>query len=156
VTAVPIKVEGQYQRPGPATLLRLTANEIDGGFGDYSGATFDLYWNFSMKDQQWRLGEADYAGEMWIWGDDEADLVIDDGAAFAPYTADSEIVAVDLTFLRADESVIGQRSLSGALQTATITKSTDLDGENPALIKVIPRRTLQAYKKNILTVDDGS
>jgi hypothetical protein len=156
VTAKQILIQGQYLRPAPATLIRLTEDEIDGGYGDYSGATFDLYWNMCMKDYKWQLGAGDYDGSVWVWGDDIADLIIDDGVLFNPYSADSEIASIDLLFLREDETVIGQTVLAGDAVTATITKATDLDGENPASIKVIPRRTLQSYKKNYLQVDDGS
>jgi hypothetical protein len=60
-----------------------------------------------------------------------------------------------LKFEETDGTAIGQREIAVA-ESATITKATDLDGNNPAVVKVVPRRVREARLENDLTVDDGS
>ena len=140
LTAASVTVGGYYLRPAAASLLRLTADENDGGGGSYSGASFTLYWNLGSRASGWNYGGWDVSGGGVPWNN---------------YVADAELQAVVLKFEQAGGAAIGQREIAVG-ESATITKATDLGGINPAVIRVVPRRVLESRLENSLLVDDGS
>jgi hypothetical protein len=140
VDSFSVTVGGYCVRPAAASLLRLSADENDGGSGDYSGSSFTLYWNLGSKVSGWNFGGWDVSGG---------------GAPWNNYIADAELQAVVLKFEQSDGTAIGQREIAVG-ESATITKATDLGGHNPARIRVVPRRVYESRLQNSLLVDDGS
>lgn len=151
---VEVVVQGNYDRPFGASVVRLTANEEDGGYQHYSGASFTLYWNLPGRSSGWNVGGYD-GGGTWQYGDDESLLVPQSGVAYGAYQQDPDLQGVDLVFRQADGTYIGQKNL-GVVSQATITKATDLGGNNPARIDVLPRYARRASRAETAIVDDGS
>jgi hypothetical protein len=158
ISSFSVTVQGYHQRPGPASLIRLSADENDIGSLAYSGASFTLYWNRpGARGSGYGAGGYDVnpAWPIWRWGDSEGYLTDGGGVPFDNYLADLELQAIVLQFEQEDGTPIGQRQIAVG-ESTTITKATDLGGYNPARIKVIPRRSMQAWKENSILVDDGS
>ena len=157
VSAFSVTLHGYHVRPAAASLLRLTADVNDGGGGEYSGASFNLYWNLCSRTSGYGVGGYDtIPGDIsWSYPDSEALLVNGVGVLYGNYIQDAELQAVVLKFEQPDGTAIGEREIAVS-ETATITKATDLGGFNPARIKVIPRRALYAWDENTITVDDGT
>ena len=131
-----VTIAGYYQRPSAASLLRLTSDENDGGSGSYSGAGFTLYWNLGSRVSGWNVGPWDVSGGGVPWNN---------------YTADDDLQAIVLKFEETDGTPIGQREITVA-ESETITKATDLGGFDNAVIKVVPRRTLESRLENPIEV----
>jgi hypothetical protein len=136
VTGASVIVGGYADRPAAASLLRLTADENDGGGLDYSGATFTLYWNLGSRVSGFNYGPWDVSGSLVPWNH---------------YIADAELEAIVLEFEQTDGTAIGTREIAVA-SSVTITKATDLGGFDDAVIKVIPRRMLKSRLENKITV----
>jgi hypothetical protein len=159
VSSFSVVVQGYYQRPASVGLLRLTADEADGGSAAYSGASFTLYWNRGgARGSGFNQGGYDVntAWPIWEYGDSEAYLVGGNGVPYGNWLADEQLQATVLKFEQEDGTIIGQREISATAESETITKATDLGGYNPARIKVVPRRSLEAWKEKSILVDDGS
>lgn len=136
VTAYSVTVSGHYIRPGAASLLRLSADENDGGDGSYSGSSFTLYWNNPGLNSGWNVGGWDVSGGGVPWNN---------------YVEDTELQGIVLKFEQADGTPIGQREIAVA-ESATITKATDLGGFDNAVIRVVPRRLYESRLENPLEV----
>jgi len=130
VSSFSTTVNGWYRRPGPASLLRLSADENDNGYR-YSGSSFTLYWNNPENESPWDI--------------------LSDGEPLSDNTEDSRLNSITLKFEQTDGTAIGQREIDVAEQ-ATITKATDLGGFNDAVIKVVPRIVYGSRLENSLTV----
>ena len=157
VSGFNVAIQGYFKRPAAAACLRLAADIMDGGSGDYSGVSFTLYWNLGARNSGLGVGGHDVnpAHPSWFYPDAESLLMASGGALFGNYLQDTELQKIVLRFQKTDGTLIGEREIAVAGQ-ATITKATDLGGFNPAKIKVIPRRSLRAWDENEITVDDGT
>ncbi len=157
VSSFSVTVQGYFARPASAALLRLTSDLNDGGSGDYSGASFTLYWNLSSRSSGVGIGGHDVNPNhpSWFYPDSEALLVTGGGALFGNYIQDPDLQAIVLKFEQEDGTAIGEREIAVG-ESTTITKATDLGGHSPARIKVIPRRALYAWDENSILVNDGS
>jgi len=155
VTATEVTIMGNYRRPYGAALVRLASDENDGGLDGYSGETVDVHWNLCGKTAGFNIGSFDSSGTTWKYGDSEALLVPHGGVPWGTYQTDPQIQGVDLVCKDEAGTLIGQRSL-GIVSTATITKATDLGGNNPAEIEVMPRYSLRATREESIMVDDNT
>ena len=157
VNAYQVTIQGYYQRPAAAACLRLTADLNDGGSGAYSGDSFPLYWQLGSRTSGLGIGGHDVnpAHPSWFYPDAESLLVTGGGALFGNYIQDPELQAIILKFEKEDGTAIGQREIAVG-ESTTITKATDLGGFNPARIKIVPRRALEAWDQNSILVDDGT
>ena len=157
VSATSVTIQGYYVRPASASLLRLTADENNGGGIEYSGASFTLYWNLGARLSGYGIGGIDVnpAHPIWFYPDSETLLINSGGVLYDNYIQDAELQAVVLKFEQEDGTAIGEREIAVA-ESVTITKATDLGGYNPAIIKIIPRRAMYAWDENSITVDDGT
>lgn len=133
VTSQSVTVAGYVNRPAAAGLLRLTADENDGGGYQYSGASFTLYWNLGSRVSGFNYGD-------WL------------NLPWNNYTEDADLQAIVLKFETAAGVEIGQREIAVA-ESATITKATDLGGNDRAVIKVVPRRAMEARLNNSILVE---
>lgn len=133
VSSFSVAVQGYHQRPAAASLLRLTADENDGGSGEYSGTTFTLYWNLGSRVSGFNYGD-------WL------------NLPWNNYIADAELQVLVLRFEQTDGTLIGERNIAVANSEA-ITKATDLGGFAEAVVKVIPRRLLRSRLANSLLVE---
>jgi hypothetical protein len=136
VSSFSVTVAGYYQRPAPASLLRLTADQNQGGSGDYSGSSFTLYWNLGARDSGYNFGGYDVSGG---------------GVPYNNYVADPALQAIVLKFEQTDGTPIGQREIAVA-ESETIVLATDLGGFSPAVVKVVPRRVLESRRQASLMV----
>jgi hypothetical protein len=132
VSSFSVTIEGHYQRPAAASLLRLSADENDGGAGEYSSSPFTLYWNLGSRSSGFNYGD-------WL------------NLPWNNYIADSELQAIVLRFEQPDGTLIGERSIAVA-NSETIDKANDLGGLDEAVIKVIPRRALRSRLENSILV----
>ena len=128
-----VTIQGYYQRPAAASLLRLTSDENDGGSGEYSGASLTLYWNLGS-----RLSGFNYSD--WL------------NLPWNNYIADPELQDIWLRFETEAGALISERSIAVA-NSETITKATDLGGNDKAVIKVIPRRARRSRLENSILVE---
>lgn len=134
VTGKAITIEGLSLRPAAASLIRLTADQNDGGSGEYSGASFTLYWNLGSRSSGYNFGD-------WL------------NLPWDNYIADSQLQKIVLKFYEDDgTTLIGQREIAVA-SSETITKATDLGGNDRAIIKVVPRRVYESILKNSILVE---
>jgi hypothetical protein len=136
VTGQAVTIDGDFDRPAAACLLRLTSDENSGGSGNYSGSSFTLYWNLAAKD----------SGHNWNGYD-----VSGGGGPYNHYLQDPALQAIILKFEETDGTPIGEREIT-VKESETITLATDLGGHSPAVVKVVPRRALAALKEAALTV----
>jgi hypothetical protein len=138
VTAYSVTIQGYAKRPAAASLLRLDSDEFDGAEqgGSYSGATFTLHWNLGAKDSGAGVGGYGVG-------------------TVNHYVQDPELQAIVLRFEEENGTLISERETT-IKNSETITKATDLNGINPAIVKVIPRRNLRSRLENYLKVDDRS
>jgi hypothetical protein len=159
VTGYSYQIRGLVNRPEGVSLIRLTSdeNDVDAGGAEYSGPSFSLYWNLGSKETGFNKGGIDVHPDKTIWrfGDSEAELLASYGVPYGNYLADVDLQAIDLQFEQTGGTVIGQRALASTAETATITKATDLGGNDPAVVKVIPRRALQSEAVHSITVDQS-
>ncbi len=129
-----VSIEGLYKRPAAASLLRLTADELDGGSGQYSGDSFTLYWNLGSRVSGFNYGD-------WL------------NLPWNNYIADPELQAIVLKFENEAGVAIGQREIAVGT-SATITKATDLGSNDKAIIKVVPRRVYESKLQNSILVEN--
>ncbi|MCE5185069.1 MAG: phage tail protein [Planctomycetaceae bacterium] len=155
VSASSVKVQGLWQRPFAASLVRLQQAESDIAPAVYTGGSFTLYWNRpGARGTGFNQGGFDLNPDypLWRWGDPESELTGGDGAAFGHYLADGELQAVDLVFETAAGVQIGQRSVAADADSAVISKADDLNNNSQAVIKVYPRRSYRAAAAAALRV----
>jgi hypothetical protein len=151
------RVKGNYIRPMGASLIRLQADENDIDDPDYSGGSFTLYWNLpGARGTGWNQGGIDIhpSAPVWRWGDSELLLIPSNGVPFGNYIADSELQAIDLVFETTGGTFIGEKTLTATDESESISKADDLVGNDPAVVKVIPRRTMRSIAEHEITVDE--
>jgi len=136
VTGQAVTIQGKFERPAEASFLRLASDETARITGNYSGSSFTLYWNLGATDSGHNENGFNVSGG---------------GGPFNHYLQDPALQAVILKFEETDGTPIGQREISVA-NSETITLATDLGGHSPAVVKVVPRRTLPCLKEAALTV----
>ena len=154
VEATEYVVRGLAVRPLGASLVRLTSDEMDGWDNSYSGDSIVLHWGLPGRDSGFGLGGYDGDG-TWAWGDDELELTPQSGVTWGAYAQDPELQAVDLEFRHESGTLLGFETL-GVVSTTTISKATDLGGNNPATVQVYPVRARRSSKAGSISVDDGS
>ena len=154
VTATSVVLKGTAARPLTASLVRLTSDEMDGWDNSYSGDAITLHWGLPGRESGFNLGGYD-GGGTWAWGDDELELVPQNGVAWGSYAQDPELQAVDIEFRHESGTLLGFDTL-GVVSTATISKATDLGGNNPATVLVYPVSSRRSLKAGSISVDDGS
>jgi len=149
-----VLVQGNYDLPFGVSAVRLAEDEADGGYQDYTGGALTAYWNLPGRKSGWNIGGYD-GGGSWKYGDSEALLVPQNGVLYGAYQQDPALQGVDLVFRQEDTTYIGQKSL-GVVSQAGLTKATDLGGNNPARIDVLPRYARRGSRVETAVVDDGS
>ena len=154
VEATQYVIQGLADRPLGANLVRLTSDVADGWDNSYSGDEITLHWGLPGGESGYNMGGYD-GGGSWAWGDDELDLVPQNGVLWGAYIQDPLLQAVDLEFRHESGTLLGQRTL-GVVSTTTVSKATDLGGNNPATIQVYPVRSRRAIRPEPISVDDGS
>jgi len=162
VTAETIEVFGQYARPEGVSLIRLLEAYADITDplleGKYPSSPFDLFWILGNKETGFNRGLYDVhpSWPIWVYGDDEAYLINSNGTPFLLLgPVDPEITSVVLVFEQIDGTPISNRTLTEFVdfeRTASIDATTDLGGYDPAVIKVLPRRSLQTKTEHEITV----
>ncbi|HUV64910.1 MAG TPA: phage tail protein [Sedimentisphaerales bacterium] len=154
VEATEYVIRGLAVRPLGVSLVRLTSDEMEGWDNSYSGDSITLHWGLPGRDAGYDLGGYD-GGGTWAWGDDELELTPQNGVAWGAYAQDPELQAVDLEFRHESGTLLGFETL-GVVSTTTISKATDLGGNNPATVQVYPVRARRSSKAGSISVDDGS
>ena len=152
-----VQVQGKLSRPDGVGLLRLTADENDGGGTEYSGASFTLYWNLpGERGSGFNHGgfDLDTGGEVeWRQGDDELDLQGGNGINYGYYEAIALLQDIKLEFYESDgTTLIGTRNILATAQSETIVYATDLNSNDTAVIKVIPRTDRLSLTERSITV----
>jgi hypothetical protein len=105
--------------------LRLTSDQNDGGSGDYTGATFDLFWNLGGDKSGYNVGPYDVAGG---------------GVPYNNYVADSLLQAVVLKF--ETEPLVAHYRLNDNMQNVRVIDSqhtsdgTLTGGDNTADVSI--------------------
>jgi hypothetical protein len=136
VGAFSVTVQGYYNRPAGVSMMRLTSAENQGGSGLYSGPSFTLHWNLGSRTSGWNWGGWDVSGGGVPWNN---------------YVSDADLQAVVLYFEQTDGTPIGNREISVA-ESEVITLAGDLGGHSPGVVRVVPRRVLEARRQPPLVV----
>jgi hypothetical protein len=106
VSSYSVTIGGDNQRPAAASLLRLTSDQNDGGSGEYTGATFDLFWNLGGDKSGYNVGPYDVSGG---------------GVPYNNYVADSLLQAIVLKF--ETEPLIAHYKLNDNMQNVRVVDS---------------------------------
>jgi len=151
VTAHSHTITGEYKRPAPASLLRIWQKE---GYQNYQGITVDIDWYLASKTGGFNIGGYNnILDSNWVWGDDEADLVGNEGLGYGNYVADSELERVHLQIEELDGTFIAEKILDADDEREELSIIDDFDFKNPVRIKIIPARSLQSTKKASIIVN---
>ena len=149
-----VVVQGYYQRPAGVSVIRTSSDELYNS-NKYYNNPFTLYWNLGSKNTGYNNGGYDLDEDgisIWKYGNNESDLINSNGVFYGSYIEDPELQSLEMIFYQTDDTLLSSRNIN-ILESDLIYYDSDLINNDPAKIKIIPRRSLGSREEHSLTVD---